>query len=111
MPDPGPARAGQIPQHAGVPIEQPVRMALLRKVDAVTIPVPDLDDGLRFYCDTLGHRLRWRNDAVAQAGLELPDSDTEIVLTTRFDHEPSWLVESVDTAVGVTPILPRPERA
>jgi catechol 2,3-dioxygenase-like lactoylglutathione lyase family enzyme len=56
---------------------------LLRKVDAVTIPVPDLDIGLRFYCDQLGHEIRWRNDAPGQVGLGLPGSDSEIVLATR----------------------------
>ena len=71
---------------------------LLRKVDAVTIRVPDLDAGLDFYSDTLGHELRWRNDAIGQAGLRLPDSDTEIVLTTEHGYEPNWLVESADRA-------------
>ena len=71
---------------------------LLRKVDAVTIPVPDLDSGLRFYQDELGHRLLWRNEPLGQAGLELPDSDTEIVLTTQLDYAPNWLVESADEA-------------
>ena len=71
---------------------------LLRKVDAVTIPVPDLDSGLRFYRDGLGHELRWRNDELGQAGLALPDSDTEIVLSTRLGYEPDWLVSSVDDA-------------
>ena len=28
---------------------------LLQKVDAVTVPVPDLDAGLRFYHGSLGH--------------------------------------------------------
>jgi catechol 2,3-dioxygenase-like lactoylglutathione lyase family enzyme len=37
---------------------------LLQKIDAVTIPVPDLDAGLDFYRDRLGHELRWRNDAI-----------------------------------------------
>ena len=37
---------------------------LLRLVDAVTIPVPDLDEGLRFYRDQLGHQLLWRNDDI-----------------------------------------------
>jgi predicted enzyme related to lactoylglutathione lyase len=74
-------------------------MALLRKVDAVTVTVPDLDDGLQFYCDVLGHQLRWRNDDIGQAGLGLPDGDSEIVLTTQFAYEPNWLVESVDAAV------------
>jgi predicted enzyme related to lactoylglutathione lyase len=71
---------------------------LIQKVDAVTIPVPDLDAGLRFYRDSLGHQLRWRSDEIGQAGLGLPDSDTEIVLTTRQEYEPNWLVSSVDEA-------------
>jgi len=71
---------------------------LLQAVDAVTVPVPDLDAGLRFYQDRLGHELRWRNDEVGQAGLSLPGSDTELVLTTRLNYEPNWLVDSADQA-------------
>jgi predicted enzyme related to lactoylglutathione lyase len=73
---------------------------LLRKVDAVTVPVPDLDSGLAFYRDRLGHALLWRNDSLGQAGLQLPDSDTEIVLTTRLAYVPNWLVSSVDDAAS-----------
>jgi catechol 2,3-dioxygenase-like lactoylglutathione lyase family enzyme len=69
---------------------------LLRKVDAVTLRVPDLDSGLEFYRDGLGHELAWRNDAIGQAGLRLPESDTEIVLATELDYAPSWLVSSAD---------------
>jgi catechol 2,3-dioxygenase-like lactoylglutathione lyase family enzyme len=58
-----------------------VTSSLLQKIAAVTVPVPDLDAGLRFYRDSLGHELRWRNDRVGQAGLRLPGSDTELVLT------------------------------
>ena len=36
--------------------------AVLRAVDAVTVPVPDLDQGLACYRDGLGHELIWRND-------------------------------------------------
>jgi predicted enzyme related to lactoylglutathione lyase len=72
---------------------------LFQKIDAVTIPVPDLDAGLRFYRDSLGHELRWRNDDIGQAGLALADtSDTEIVLTTQQRYEPDWLVTSADEA-------------
>ena len=71
---------------------------LFQKVDAVTVPVPDLDAGLRFYCDSLGHELRWRNDAIGQAGLGLPGTDTEIVLSTQQEYEPNWLVASADEA-------------
>jgi hypothetical protein len=31
---------------------------LLRRLDVVTVRVPDLDDGLRFYRDALRHRLK-----------------------------------------------------
>ena len=74
------------------------RSALLRKVDAVTVPVPDLDSGLRFYCDRLGHAVLWRNDSIGQAGLRLPDSDSELVLTTQLEYAPNWLVSSADEA-------------
>jgi len=73
---------------------------LLQKVDAVTVPVPDLDAGLRFYRDSLGHELRWRNEQVGQACLALPGSETEIVLTTRQAYEPNWLVTSADQAAA-----------
>jgi catechol 2,3-dioxygenase-like lactoylglutathione lyase family enzyme len=56
---------------------------LLHGIDAVTVPVPDLEAGLRFHHESLGHELRWRNDQIGQAGLALAGSDTEIVLTTR----------------------------
>ena len=72
---------------------------IFRRVDAVTVPVPDLEAGLHFYGRALGHRLKWRNDAVGQAGLELPDGDTELVLATRQGYQPNWLVDSVDDAV------------
>jgi predicted enzyme related to lactoylglutathione lyase len=74
---------------------------LFRRVDAVTVPVPDLEAGLRFYGEVLGHRLIWRNDAVGQAGLRLPDGDSELVLTTEQDYQPNWLVDSVEDAVGI----------
>jgi catechol 2,3-dioxygenase-like lactoylglutathione lyase family enzyme len=45
---------------------------LLRYLDAVTIPVPDLDEGMAFYCGVLGHDLLWRNDTLGQAGLSTP---------------------------------------
>jgi len=74
---------------------------LLRKIDGVTIRVPDLDAGLGFYRDRLGHELRWRNDEMGQAGLGLPGGDSEIVLTTRQRYEPNWLVSSADEAAKV----------
>jgi predicted enzyme related to lactoylglutathione lyase len=73
---------------------------LLQKVDAVQVPVPDLGAGLRFYRDCLGHDLQWRNDQIGQAGLAMPGSDTEIVLTTGQKYEPNWLVTSAGEAAA-----------
>src|SRR3954447_17286670 len=72
---------------------------LLLAVDAVTVRVPDLDQGLRFYRDQLGHELLWRNEEVGQAGLRLPESNAELVLSTRQEYAPNWLVASVEQAV------------
>lgn len=74
---------------------------LLREVDAVTVPVPDLERGLAFYRDGLGHEMIWRNDALGQVGLRATDSATEIVLTTTLGYEPDWKVSSVEAAVAV----------
>lgn len=70
---------------------------LLRAVDAIQIPVTDLTAALGFYEGALGHQLRWRTDT--EAGLGMPDAQTEIVLTTERNRlEPNLLVESADEA-------------
>jgi lactoylglutathione lyase len=70
---------------------------LLRKVDCVQIPVPELDGGLAFYRDRLGHELIWRSQTAV--GLRLADSDSELVLQTqRPQPEVDFLVDSVDQA-------------
>jgi predicted enzyme related to lactoylglutathione lyase len=77
-----------------------MRAGLLRAVDAVTVPVPDLEQGLRFYRDALGHSVLWRDDERGQIGLAMPGGATEIVLTLRQRLEPDWLVESAAEAVA-----------
>lgn len=84
---------------AGLPTAAP-SAALLRAVDAVTVPVPDLDAGIACYAAALGHRLLWRDDGTGQAGLGLRDGGTELVLTTGLGYEPDWLVDDVDDAAG-----------
>jgi predicted enzyme related to lactoylglutathione lyase len=71
---------------------------LIRKVDCVQIQVPNLDAGLAFYRDHLGHQLVWRTEHAV--GLRLPDTDAEIVLQIeRPGIEINLLVASVDVAV------------
>ena len=72
-------------------------MPLIRKVDCVRFYVPDLEAGLAFYCDQLGHELIWRTPTTA--GLRLPDTDAEIVLQTEEQRqETDLLVDSADDA-------------
>lgn len=72
---------------------------VLRKVDCVRLPVPDLEAGLAFYRDRLGHELFWRT--ATAAGLRLPDSDAEIVIQTeREGAEVDFLVASAEGAAA-----------
>ena len=72
-------------------------MPLLRKVDCVRLYVPDLEEGLAFYRDRLGHELIWRTETAA--GLRLPETDTELVLQIEEQRqEVDFLVDSADQA-------------
>ena len=72
---------------------------LVRKIDALQIPVPDLEAGLAFYRDQLGHALIWRT--ATAAGLRLPESDAEIVIQTeRPELEANLTVASADAAAA-----------
>ena len=70
---------------------------LSHKIDCLQIPVPDLEAGLAFYRDRLGHRLIWRT--ATSAGLRMPDTDAELVLQTeQRGLEVNLLVDSSDAA-------------
>jgi predicted enzyme related to lactoylglutathione lyase len=72
-------------------------MTLLRKVDCVRLYVPDLEAGLSFYRDKLGHALIWRTETAA--GLRLPESEAELVIQTEDQRqEIDFLVDSASKA-------------
>ena len=72
-------------------------MTLIRKVDCVRFYVTDLEAGLAFYRDQLGHELIWRTETAA--GLRLPESEAELVLQTEDQRqEVDLLVDSADEA-------------
>jgi lactoylglutathione lyase len=74
-----------------------IPMPLIRKVDCVRLYVPDLEAGLTFYRDRLGHELIWRTETAA--GLRLPESEAELVLQTQDPRqEVDLLVDSADQA-------------
>jgi predicted enzyme related to lactoylglutathione lyase len=71
--------------------------ALIRKVDCFQLYVPDLEAGLAFYRDRLGHALIWRTESAA--GLRLPESEAELVIQTKEQRqEVDLLVDSADEA-------------
>lgn len=71
---------------------------LFRKVDCVRVPVPNLEAGLAFYRDALGHTMVWRTTTAA--GLRMPGSDAEIVIQTEQPgQETDLLVDSAEAAV------------
>jgi predicted enzyme related to lactoylglutathione lyase len=70
---------------------------MVRKVDAIEVPVPSLDAGLAFYRDRLGHAVIWRSTTAV--GLRMPESDAELVLQTERDAvHVDLLVDSADAA-------------
>ena len=72
---------------------------LFRKVDCLRLYVPDLEAGLAFYRDCLGHELIWRS--ATAAGLRMPDTDAELVIQTEEQRqEIDLLVDSADKATA-----------
>jgi lactoylglutathione lyase len=72
---------------------------LVQKIDCVRLSVSNLDAGLVFYRDQLGHELIWRSEG--QVGLRMPDTDAEIVLhTEQQDPEIDLKVHSADAAAA-----------
>ena len=70
---------------------------LLRNVDCLRLYVPDLEAGLAFYHDRLGHSLIWRTPSAA--GLRMPASEAELVIQTEDrEQEVDLTVHSADEA-------------
>lgn len=70
-------------------------MPIIRKVDCIRLYVSDLEAGLSFYRDRLGHELIWRTQTAA--GLRLPESEAELVIQTEDQRqEVDLLVNSAD---------------
>lgn len=70
---------------------------VLKKVDAILVKVPCVEQGLDFYREQLGMRTVWKKEDMAAVRL----GDSEFVLSTRLDPETTFLVDSVEHAVTV----------
>lgn len=87
---------------------------LLRAVDCVTVPVPDLDTGLAFYRGALGHGLLRRNDDLGQAALAVPDAETELdpfgnVLVLLAQSRGRYVTDASGDVTGTTAPPSTPE--
>ena len=73
--------------------------SLFQNVDCIELYVSDLDDGIRYYRDSLGLKLLWR--AETSAGLGMEQDIAEVVLQTdRRRMNVDFKVDSVAVAVG-----------
>ena len=74
------------------------KKSLFKKIDCVRIPVTDLNEGVKFYSEKLGHELIWQTED--SAGLKLDQDESEIVLYTEPKRlEIDFKVERVEEAV------------
>jgi nucleoside phosphorylase/predicted enzyme related to lactoylglutathione lyase len=103
---------GQLPDWLNdIQPESATQTALFNKVDCIRLYVADLESGLAFYRDRLGHPLIWRTKVAA--GLHMPGSDAELVIQTEDERqEVDITVHSADAAAqcfvdaGGTLVLP-----
>jgi len=70
---------------------------LFQMVDAVQFYVPDIEAGVRYYGDILGHEIIRKTESAV--GLRMPGSEAEIVIQNERDcREIDLSVESADAA-------------
>jgi predicted enzyme related to lactoylglutathione lyase len=70
---------------------------MLRKIDCIMVPVPDLDAALDFYERVFGLTVNWRDEV--SVGMRLPESDAEVVLNTESISGVHYLVDDAPAAV------------
>ncbi len=70
---------------------------VLKKINAVLVKVPSIQEGLDFYREQLGMPTFWKKEGIASVHL----GDGQLVMSTTLDPETSILVESVGHAAAV----------
>jgi lactoylglutathione lyase len=71
---------------------------IFQNVDCIELYVSDLDEGIKYYCESLGLKLLWR--AETTVGLGMKNDITEVVLQTdRKRMNVDFKVESVSDSV------------
>ncbi len=70
---------------------------VLKKINAVLVKVPSIQEGLDFYREQLGMPTFWKKDTIASVHL----GDGQLVMSTTLEPETNILVESVEHAAAV----------
>ena len=75
---------------------------LFTHVDCIELYVSDLDDGIKYYCGSLGFELLWRTET--SVGLGMENGATEVVLQTdrkwmNVDFKVDSVVDSIDRII------------
>lgn len=70
---------------------------VLKKINAVLVKVPSIQEGLDFYREQLGLQTLWKKEDIASVRL----GDGQLVMSTTLDPETNILVESVEHAAKV----------
>ena len=71
---------------------------IFKNIDCIELYVSDLNEGIQYYCDSMGLKLLWRNEDMIGLGME--NDITEIVLQSqRKQVLVDIKVESVDESI------------
>lgn len=76
---------------------------LLKNVDCIEFYVSNLDDGIKYYCDSMGLKLLWRADT--SVGLGMKNDIAEIVLQTdrkkmNVDFKVESVIDSIEKVIN-----------
>ena len=71
--------------------------SLFQNVDCVSFYVDNLNEGIKFYSESLGLKLLWRTDT--SCGLGMSNDLTEVVLVKEHNPIVDFKVESVEEAL------------
>ncbi|WP_277408421.1 VOC family protein [Lacrimispora xylanisolvens] len=71
---------------------------IFKNIDCIELYVTDINEGIQYYCDSMGLKLLWRNEDMVGLGME--NDITEIVLQSqRKQVLVDIKVESVDESI------------
>ncbi len=76
---------------------------LFKNIDCIELYVSDLDEGINYYCDSMGLKLLWRTDTSVGLGMEYDIA--EIVLQTErkkmnVDFKVESVVDSIERIIN-----------